>query len=131
MVAIGHKLKTTAHRPGSHQYTPCMRKHSLLRSCVCGSLAPWQLRKQASQSIHLFGSRSMRHSEKRDATPKNAPSGHTTRQKKRGNHHIHTDEKETASIRSTSRPHGSIASHTPCREKSTLSAGNTAVLIER
>ena len=59
-------------------------KHSLLRRAAWGSEAPSQWRRHRLQSVHLVRSRSMRQKAKRDSTPRNAPSGHSTRQKKRG-----------------------------------------------
>ena len=59
-------------------------KHSLLRNCVCGSDAPSQFFRHRSQSTHLAVSRSMRQRDTVDSVPRNAPSGQSTRQKKRG-----------------------------------------------
>ncbi len=59
-------------------------KHSLLRSAACGSDAPSQWLTHRSQSVQRVRSRSIRHQANRDNTPRNAPSGQSTRQKNRG-----------------------------------------------
>src|ERR1051326_285003 len=59
-------------------------KHSLLRKAAWGSDAPSQCVTHRLQSVQRVRSRSIRHSENRDSQPRNAPSGHNTRQKNRG-----------------------------------------------
>src|SRR6516165_3435152 len=63
-------------------------KHSLLRKSPWGSDAPSQLLRQRSQSVQRTGSRSIRQRANRLKTPSKAPSGQSTRQKKRGIHQL-------------------------------------------
>jgi hypothetical protein len=89
---LGMKLKEMASTGQSSMHSK-QTKHSLLRSWVCGSEAPWQFFRQASQSMQVFGSRSILQKEKRESTPRNAPSGQTARQKKRGTKTFMTTKK--------------------------------------
>ena len=126
---------TDERRPGSPRRSSCRPCTRLSRTVASGSAAPSQPLEQRLQPLQVPGSRWIRKSAKREKRPSSAPSGQSTRQKKRGT----TRFRSSSAAKITPISHapenagrgGGVDARKPAARSPTSTTGKTASVTDR